>query len=214
MDVVIAGGHGQIALKLERLLADAGHDVRALIRNPDHAADVEAAGAEALVADIEELSAFGIADLIADADAIVFAAGAGPTSGPERKWTVDYGGAAKLIDVAVANSIQRYVMLSAIGADESAPDDGTFNTYLRAKGQADKDLTQSELDYTILRPGPLTNDPGTGEITIGPDAGRGDIPRDDVAATLAAVLEDDATIGLTLELLGGGLPIAQAISQL
>lgn len=214
MDVVIAGGHGQIALKLERLLAEAGHDVRALIRNPDHASEVEAAGAEALVADIEELSAFGLGDLITDADAIVFAAGAGPGSGPERKWSVDYGGAAKLIDVAVANSIPRFVIISSIGADVEAEDDGGFGTYLRAKGQADRDLTQSELDYTIIRPGPLTDDPGTGEITIGPDAGRGDVPREDVAATIAAVLEDDATIGLTLELRSGDLPISEALGQL
>jgi uncharacterized protein YbjT (DUF2867 family) len=199
---------------LERLLADAGHQVRALIRNPDHASDVEAAGAEALVADIEQLDAFALADLIVDADAIVFAAGAGPTSGPERKWTVDYGGAAKLIDVAVANSIPRFVMVSAVGANAAAPDDGTFNTYLRAKGQADSDLTQSELDYTILRPGPLSNDPGTGEITIGANGEGGPVPREDVAATVAAVIEQDATIGLTLEFRGGGLPIAEAVGQL
>jgi nucleoside-diphosphate-sugar epimerase len=214
MDIVIAGGHGQIALKLERLLADAGHEVRALIRNPDHAPEVEAAGAEALVADIEELSAFALADLITDADAIVFAAGAGPGSGPERKWTVDYGGAAKLIDVAVANSIPRYVIVSSAGADAAAEDDGGFGTYLRAKGQADSDLTQSELDFTIVRPGPLTNEPGTGEITVGPAVDAGQITREDVAATIAAVLEADATIGLTLNLRGGGLSVSQAIAEL
>lgn len=214
MDIVIAGGHGQIALKLEKLLSDAGHEVRALIRNPDHASDVEAAGAEALVADLEALSAFALADLIVAADAIVFAAGAGPNSGPERKWTLDYEGAAKLIDVAVANSIPRYVMISSVGADPTAVDDGGFSTYLRAKGQADRDLTQSELDYTIVRPGPLTDEPGTGEITIGSDIEPGPVPRADVAATIAAVLEDDATIGLTLDLRGGGAPIASAIAQL
>lgn len=214
MDIVIAGGHGQIALKLEKILSDGGHQVRALIRNPDHTSDVEAAGAEALVADLESMSAFGLADLIVDADAIVFAAGAGPGSGPERKWTLDYEGAAKLIDVAVANSIPRYVMISSVGADAAAEDDGGFGTYLRAKGQADSDLTQSELDYTIVRPGPLTDDPGTGEITIGPDIEPGSVTRADVAATIAAVLEEDSTIGLTLDLRGGGDPIATAIAQL
>lgn len=214
MDIVIAGGHGQIALILEKLLTDAGHEVRALIRNPDHASDVEAAGAEALIADLEELSAFALADLIVAADAIVFAAGAGPGSGPERKWTLDYEGAAKLIDVAVANSIPRYVMISSVGADPAAKDDGGFGTYLRAKGQADRDLTQSELDYTIIRPGPLTDEPGIGEITIGPDIEPGPVAREDVAATIATVLEEDATIGLTLELRGGGSPIKSAIAQL
>ncbi|MBI2691149.1 MAG: SDR family oxidoreductase [Solirubrobacterales bacterium] len=214
MDIVIAGGHGQIALKLEQLLTDAGHQVRGLIRNPDHVADVEATGAEALIADLEAQSTFALADLIADADAIVFAAGAGPGSGPERKTTVDYEGAAKLIDVAVANSIPRFVMISTVGADREAEDDGGFGTYLRAKGQADSDLTQSELDYTIVRPGPLTDDPGTAEITLGGDIEPGPVTRDDVAATIAAVLDADSTIGLTVDLRGGGLPIAEAISQL
>lgn len=214
MEIVIAGGHGQIALRLAQLLADNGHQVRALIRNPDHAADVEATGAEALVADLETMSAFNLADEIVDADAIVFAAGAGPNSGPERKWTVDYGGAAKLIDVAVANSIPRYVIISSLGADPAAEDDGGFGTYLRAKGQADRDLTQSELDYTIVRPGPLTDDPGTGMIEIGADIEPGPVTRADVAATIAAVLEEDATIGLTLDLRGGDLPIESAVAQL
>ena len=214
MDIVIAGGHGQIALKLEKLLSDAGHEVRALIRNPDHTADVEDAGAEPLIADLESLSAFGIADLIVDAEAIVFAAGAGPGSGPERKWSLDYEGAAKLIDVAVANSIPRFVMISSVGADAAAEDDGGFGTYLRAKGQADSDLTQSELDYTILRPGPLTDDAATGEITIGSDIEPGPVTRADVAATIAAVLEADSTIGLTLDLRGGGAPIEAAVAQL
>jgi uncharacterized protein YbjT (DUF2867 family) len=214
VDVVIAGGHGKIALQLERLLAGSGHEVRALIRNPDHASDVEAAGAEALVADIEKLNAFALADLITDADAIVFAAGAGPDSGPERKWTVDYEGAAKLIDVAVANSIPRYVIVSSSGADPEAEDDGGFGTYLRAKGQADRDLTQSELDYTILRPGRLTDDPGTGTITIGSGFDGGPIPRADVAATIAAVLDAPETYGRILGLGGGGAPIAPALAEL
>ncbi len=168
MDIVIAGGHGQIALRLERLLVAAGHRVRGLIRNPDHAGDLHDAGAEAVVADLEELDIDALADLIGDADAIVFAAGAGPGSGPQRKWTLDYAGAVKLIEVARRNSIARYVIVSSVGADPEADDDGGFGTYLRAKGQADKDLTESGLDYTVIRPGPLTDDPGTGAITIGP----------------------------------------------
>jgi nucleoside-diphosphate-sugar epimerase len=143
MDIVIAGGHGKIAQHLERLLADAGHRVRGLIRNPDHAADLQAAGAEPVVADLEELDVDALAQLLGSADAIVFAAGAGPGSGPQRKWTVDYAGAVKLMEVARRNGIERYVIVSSMGADPDAEDDGGFGTYLRAKGQADQKLVQS-----------------------------------------------------------------------
>jgi uncharacterized protein YbjT (DUF2867 family) len=175
---------------------------------------LQAAGAEAVVADLESLEATALAGLIGTADAIVFAAGAGPGSGPERKWTLDHAGAVKLIDVAKLNGISRYVIVSSIGANSEAEDDGGFGTYLRAKGQADDDLVNSGLDYTILRPGPLTNDPGTGTITIGAGVDDGPIARDDVAATIAAVLETPATSGLTLGLGGGGLPIEQALAEL
>jgi cytosine deaminase len=214
MDVVIAGGHGQIALKLEKLLSEAGHDVRGLVRNPEHAADLSAVGAEAVVADLEALDIPALGDVIGPAEAIVFAAGAGPSSGPERKWTLDYEGAAKLIAVAEQNSIDRYVIISSVGADPNAEDDGGFGTYLRAKGQADRDLAGSGLDFTVIRPGPLTDDPGTGTITIGTDIESGEVTRDDVAATIAAVLEDPATSGLTLDLRGGGQPIDEALAQL
>jgi uncharacterized protein YbjT (DUF2867 family) len=214
MDIIIAGGHGQIALRLEKRLGAAGHRARGLIRNPDHAGDLHDAGAEAVVADLEELDVDGIADLIGDADAIVFAAGAGPGSGPQRKWTLDYAGAVKLMAAARRNAIGRYVMVSSVGADAEAQDDGGFGTYLRAKGQADQKLAESGLDYTVIRPGALTDDPGTGTITVGPGIGGGPIPRDDVAATLAAVLDTPATSGLVLDLRGGGVEIAQALAQL
>lgn len=213
MDVVIAGGHGQIALRLESLLAATGHRVRGLIRNPDHSSEVQAAGAEPVVADLEALEPDAIAALIGSTDAIVFAAGAGPGSDPERKWTLDYAAAIKLVDVAKLNGIGRYVIVSSIGANPEAQDDGGFGTYLRAKGQADKELSESGLDYTILRPGPLTNDPGTGKITIGNGVDDGPISRDDVAATIAAVLAAPETSGLTLGLGGGELEIAQAIAD-
>src|SRR4051812_41025107 len=187
MNIVIAGGHGQIALQLERLLADEEHRVRALIRNPEHDDDVREAGAEPVMADLEELDVDALADAIGSADAIVFAAGAGPGSGPQRKWTLDYGGAGKLMEGARRHGIDRYVIVSSVGADPDAEDDGGFGTYLRAKGQADKKLTESGLAYTIIRPGRLTDDPATGAIAIG--AGRGEIPRADVAAVLAEVLD-------------------------
>ena len=214
MDIVIAGGHGQIALRMEKLLVAAGHRVRGLIRNPDHAGDLQDAGAEAVVADLEELDVDGLADAIGPADAIVFAAGAGPGSGPQRKWTLDYEGAVKLMEVARRNAIGRYIIVSSAGADPEAEDDGGFGTYLRAKGQADKKLAESGLDYTVIRPGPLTDDPGTATITIGVGIGAGPISRDDVAATITAALDSPATSGLVLDLRGGGLPIADALAQL
>jgi uncharacterized protein YbjT (DUF2867 family) len=214
MEIVVAGGHGQIALKLERLLSGAGHSVRGLIRNSDHVGDLNGAGAEELIADLEQLDAKVLAGLIGTADAIVFAAGAGPGSGPERKWTLDYAGATKLIEVAQLNKIPRYVIVSSVGANPEAEDDGGFGTYLRAKGQADAELRESGLDYTVIRPGPLTDDPGTGEITLGFEIEPGPITREDVAATIAAVLDAPNTSGLTLDLRGGGLPIAQALAQL
>jgi uncharacterized protein YbjT (DUF2867 family) len=214
MNVVIAGGHGQIALHLERILADEGHEVRGLVRNPDHAPDLEAAGAAAVVADLEELDVDALAEVVGGADAIVFAAGAGAGSGPQRKWTLDYAGAVKLMEVARRNGIDRYVIVSSTGADPEAEDDGGFGTYLRAKGQADKKLTESGLAYTIVRPGQLTDDPGTGAVEIRLDRFRGSIPREDVAAVLAELLDTPGTAGTAFDLNGGDTAIADAVAAL
>src|SRR4051794_9673431 len=214
MEVVIAGGHGKIALLLERRLAGAGHRARGLIRNPDHADDIRAAGGEPVLADLEALEVGEVAEVVGDADAIVFAAGAGPGSGPERKWTVDYGGAAKLIEVARRNGIERYVIVSSTGADADAEDDGGFGTYLKAKGRADAELAASGLAFTIVRPGPLTNGPATGRVTAAEDAERREIARADVAETLVAVLDRPESAGLAFELMGGETPIPEAIAAL
>jgi uncharacterized protein YbjT (DUF2867 family) len=214
MDVAVAGGHGQIGRRLLRLLAERGDRARGLIRNPDHGADLEAIGADAVLCDLEAEDA-DVASAIAGADAVVFSAGAGPGSGPERKQTVDLGGAVKLIDAAKANGIARYVIVSSMGADNPPPGDDTFPVYLRAKAAADEALAGSGLDYTIVRPGSLTNDPGTGRIDAAQHLGRrGRIPRDDVAATLVAVLDEPATIGKTLEILSGEKEIAEALRNL
>jgi uncharacterized protein YbjT (DUF2867 family) len=209
MLVAIAGGHGQIALRLTRLLAERGDQVRSLIRNPDHADDVRDAGGDPVVCDLEEADDALVATAVRDADAVVFAAGAGPGSGPQRKGTMDLGGAVKLMNAAKAADIRRYVMVSSINADPDHPGDDTFSIYLRAKGEADAELAASGLDYTIVRPGPLTNDPGTGRVKL--DAGRGDVTRDDVAAVLAAVIHEPNTIGRTFELMGGDTPIDEAL---
>jgi uncharacterized protein YbjT (DUF2867 family) len=214
MDVVIAGGHGQIALRLERLLSARGDRARALIRNPDHAADVEAAGAEAVVFDLEEGVADDLAAIVRGADAVVFAAGAGPGSGAERKRTVDLGAAVKLIDAARAAGVRRYAMVSSIGADDPASGGESMRPYLEAKAEADAALTTSGLDFTIVRPGALTNDPGTSKVTAGPDVGRAEIPRDDVAAVLVGVLDEPRTVGKTFVVVSGDTPIPSALAQL
>jgi uncharacterized protein YbjT (DUF2867 family) len=212
MDVVIAGGHGKIALRLARLLSERGDRVRSLIRNTAHAADVEASAAEPVVCDLEATDDAGLARATSGADAVVFAAGGGPGSGPDRKWTMDYGGAVKLIAAAQANGIDRYVMVSSRGADPDAPGDDTFAVYLRAKGKADADLRASGLASTIVRPGRLTDDPGTGRITAGDDVGGGAVGRDDVAVVLAVTVHDPALAGVTFEVVEGETPIEQALA--
>jgi uncharacterized protein YbjT (DUF2867 family) len=209
MLVAIAGGHGQIALRLTRRLRERGDDVRSLIRNPDHADDIRAAGGDPVVCDLEAADAQAVAEAVSGADAVVFAAGAGPGSGAQRKGTMDLGGAVKLIEAAKANDIRRYVMVSSVNADPNAPGDDVFSVYLRAKGEADAELEASGLDYTIVRPGRLTDDPGTGRVQL--DAGRGDVTRDDVAAVLAAVIHEPGTVGRTFELIGGDTPIDEAL---
>jgi uncharacterized protein YbjT (DUF2867 family) len=211
MEVAIAGGHGQIAMRLTHVLAERGDHVRSLVRNPGHCSDVRAAGASPVLADLESGSLNELTQALAGADAVVFAAGAGPGSGPARKETMDYGGAVRLIEAAKAARVRRYVMVSAIGADPQAEGDD-FALYLRAKGRADAELAASGLDFTIVRPGRLTDEPGAGTVALTEEAGYGEISRDDVAAVIAAVLHADATIGRTLVLVGGETPIEQAVA--
>ena len=216
MRVVIAGGHGKIALNLEQLLTRRGDSVAGFIRNPDHAADLQAGGAQPLVVDLENASVDDVASHLEGADAVVFAAGAGPGSGAARKETVDRDAAILLADAAEAAKISRYVMISSMGADANAPDDAgdpVFVAYLRAKGAADDNVrARKALESTIVRPGHLTNDPGTGRVLIADSTGRGNIPREDVAAVLLAVLDTPGTAGQTFEVISGDTPIADAVT--
>ncbi|HZN90023.1 MAG TPA: SDR family oxidoreductase [Thermoleophilaceae bacterium] len=212
MDVVVAGGHGQIALHLLRLLAERGDRARGLIRNPAHAADLEAVGAEPVLCDLEAED--DIARFVEGADTVVFAAGAGPGSGPARKQTVDLGAAVKLIDAARANGIRRYVMVSAIGVGDLDAVSEEMGPYYDAKAAADRRLEESGLDYTTVRPGALTNDIPSGRVQAGLGIGRGSIPRADVAATLLAVLDSPETSGVTFDLIAGDTPIDEAVRSL
>ena len=213
MDVLVAGGHGKIALRLLRLLAAEGHRARGLIRKPEQAADLEALGAEAVLGDLEADAS--LAGYVEGADVVVFAAGAGPGSGPERKRTVDLGGAVKLADAALAVGVRRYVMISSIGADRPDARSGGMRPYLEAKAEADQYVMASGLEYTIVRPGSLTDDPGTGRVRLPTElGGRGEVPRDDVAAVIAKVLDAPNTIGVTFEVFSGDLQVDEAVRSL
>ena len=213
MDVVVAGGHGKVGLRLLKLLAARGDRARGLIRNPAHAADLEAVGAEPVVADLERLD--DVTEFVQAADAVVFAAGAGPGSGPERKQTVDLGAAVKLIDAARNAGVDRYVIVSSIGAHDPGSGPGPMGPYLEAKAAADEALRDSGLDYTIVRPGSLSDDPGTGLVDLSTELGRrGPITRDDVAAILVATLDAPETIGLTFEAFNGDREIELAVRSL
>jgi len=216
MRVVIAGGHGKIALVLERLLSQRGDSVAGLIRNPEQTADLEAAGAEPVVIDLEKASVDAVAEHLRGADAVVFAAGAGPGSGAARKETVDRDAAILLADAAEAAGVDRYLMISAMAADPQATaDDPVFEAYLRAKGVADDAIrARGALSWTVVRPGMLTNDAGTGSVTAGESTGRGSIAREDVAAVLVAVLDEPGTAGQTFDLISGETPITEAVAAL
>ncbi len=213
MHVVVLGGHGKIGLRLLRLLAERGDRARGVIRSPDQEADLKEVGAEAVVVDIENMDLSE--EHVGGADAVVMAAGAGPGSGSARKRTVDYGGAVKLIEAAKAYGIRRYLIVSAMGAADPTRVPEEMRDYYDAKAEADAALVESGLDYTIVRPGGLTDDPGTGMVELAPRLEHsGSVPRDDVAAVLLECLGADNTIGKTFDLLSGETAIAEALRSL
>lgn len=214
MRIVIAGGHGQIALRLEKLLAARGDEVAGIIRKAEQSADLREAGAEPVVLDLESASVEEVTSHLQGADAAVFAAGAGPGSGTDRKDTVDKGAAVLFADAAVRAGVRRFLVVSSMGADPQHKGDEIFDVYLRAKGAADEYVRGLDtLDWTILRPGMLTNDAGNGQVRLEAHTGRGPIPRDDVAAVLAELLDTPATHGLTLELISGSAPVSVAVKS-
>ncbi|MFI6791613.1 SDR family oxidoreductase [Nonomuraea sp. NPDC050383] len=212
MRIIIAGGHGKIALRLGRLLGSAAIG---LVRNPAHVADVEATGARAVVCDLESAGAEELAAILDGADAAVFAAGAGPGSGVARKDTVDRAASVLLADAAERAGVRRFLQVSSMGAGRPpAPgSDEVWTAYITAKTAAEEDLRRRGLDWTIVRPGGLTDEPGTGRVRLAPEVPRGTVPRDDVAAVLAELLRERAAIGRVLELVSGDTPIPEAIAS-
>jgi uncharacterized protein YbjT (DUF2867 family) len=211
MDVVIAGGHGKIGRRLARLLVERGDRVRGLIRNPDHAGDLRADGSEPVLCDLESATADEVAVAVDGAEAVIFAAGAGPGSGAERKLTMDRDGAVKLLEAAHAVAAPRYVMVSSVGAESPPDGDDVFSVYVRAKAEADRALADSDRHWTIVRPGMLTDEPGTGEVRIQTEPIRAEVSRDDVAAVLAAVLHEARSVKRILYVVGGDDPVDEAL---
>src|SRR5215211_5836316 len=199
MKVLVAGAHGKTARRLVRILTEDGHEVRGLVRREEQMPDVETDGAEPVLVDLEEEEVEGAVErAVEGCDAVIFAAGAGPGSGAARKETMDYGGAAKLVEAAEKQGLRRYLMLSSMGAGDLEGGSEAMRPYLIAKARADERLQESGLDYTIIRPGGLTNEEGTGRIDAAESLGRrGQISRDDVARTLADALEMRNTYGKT-----------------
>ncbi|MFI0487326.1 SDR family oxidoreductase [Actinomadura sp. 9N215] len=226
MNIVIAGGHGKIALRLSRLLAARGDTVLGIVRNPDHAGDVRAAGAGPVVCDLESAAPAEVAGHLTGADAVVFAAGAGPGSGTARKDTVDRAASVLMADAAERAGVRGFVQISAMGAGEpptpgtsgaAAPGRGdVWDAYIRAKGEAEDDLRRRDaLDWLILRPGRLTDDPPTGLVTLAePPIGHDVVTRDDVAAVIVALLDASDVRRRTLDLLNGPTRIADAVASL
>lgn len=210
--IIVFGGHGKVALHLTRILSSRGDSVTSVFRNPDHNDDVDATGAQPVVADIESLDVAELAELIKGHDAVVFSAGAGGGN-PERTYAVDRDAAIRVIDATDQAGVRRFVMVSYFGAgpNHGVPEDNSFFAYAEAKAAADEHLRASSLDWTVLGPGTLTLDTATGSIEVGPGAAKGSVTREDVAVVIAATLEDDETIGRTIEFNNGDTPIARAL---
>ena len=214
MRVVVVGGHGKVARLLAPLLVARGDEVVPVVRRPEHADELAALGTQPALLDLEASGADDLAAVLTGADAVVFAAGAGPDGNASRKRTVDLEGSLKSQEAARLTGVRRFVQVSAIGVDEPITDDmpAVWAAYVVAKRDADSALRETDLDWTILRPGGLTDDAGTGRVTLAEHVERGEVPRADVAAVIAAVLHEPSTVGRQLELVAGGTPVAEAVT--
>lgn len=211
MKISIAGANGSIAMLLHPLLKEKGHKIRGLIRNSEQEEELKNAGAEPVICDLEKED--DISGAVGEADVVIFAAGAGPGSGAERKWTVDRDGAIKLIDAAKKNGTERYIMISAMGLDTPRGDE-VFRVYQKAKAEADEALRNSGLDYVIVKPGRLTDEPGKGKIQIGNNLKSGSVTRSDVAAVLSELVDSPEIKKVDFDLLEGEKEIKEVINEL
>lgn len=213
--IAVVGGHGQVARHLLVALRRSEHTPVALVRREAYREELESRGAEMRLLDIEGEGAEQFAAVFEGCDAVVFAAGGGPDGNVERKRTVDLEGSLKSAEGARLAGVRRFVQVSAIGVDDPLPDDTSpvWRAYVEAKRDADAALRESALDWTILRPGGLTDDPATGRVTLAERAERGQVTRADVAAVIAAVLDEPASVGRQWELVGGDVPVGEAVAR-
>jgi uncharacterized protein YbjT (DUF2867 family) len=209
--VLVAGANGQVGQHIVRILAESGHEARAMVRDEDQTSRLRELGGEPIVADLEG----EVAHTVEGCDAVIFSAGGGPGSGAEKKETVDRQGAVKLVEAAKEHGARRYIMVSAMGAADPESGSEAMQPYLFAKARADQTLQESGLDYTIIRPGSLTDDPGTGTVELASSLGRrGEIPREDTARVIVATLERENTFGKTFEVISGEITIEEAVDCL
>ncbi|GAA1450596.1 SDR family oxidoreductase [Mycobacterium cookii] len=216
MRITIFGGHGKVALLLAPLLVEAGHEVSSVVRNPDHVSDVEATGATAVVSSLEDADTAALTELLSGQDGVVWSAGAGGSS-PERTDAVDRDAAIRSMDAAVAAGVKRYVMVSFSGAstEHLVPEDDPFRRYQDAKIAADEHLRGTELGWTVLGPGALTDDPADARVNPAATSRDGDeSPRELVAQVAAAVVADDRATRKTLVFGKGDVPIDDWLSSL
>lgn len=215
LPVTIVGGHGKVALRAARILSEAGAEVYSVIRNPDHAEDVRATGATPVVADVEKLDDDEFREVLRGSGSVVWSAGAGGGN-PERTYAVDRDAAIRSMDACVAEGVERYVMVSYDGAgpDHGVPEDSSFFPYAEAKAAADAHLRETDLKWTILGPGALTDEPGGKSIGVGDDKSEDrKTSRDVVADVIAAVLRRPDTIGRTIDFSDGDTPIGEALTR-
>ena len=214
MIVSIVGGHGSIARQLTPLLVARGHTVRGLVRKQEQFDDLRSDGAEPVLCDLEAATPDDVDDALRGSDLVVFAAGAGPDSGPERKKSLDRDGAIKSVESAVRIGAGRFVIISSMGADDPPDDDDTFSVYLRAKAAADQAVREAHIDAIVVRPGKLTDDDAKRTVDIAATVERGEIPRADVAAVLAELIEVADGVNTTIEVVSGTLPIRNAVARI
>lgn len=217
-DITIIGGHGKVALQLSQILTGDGHRVNSVIRSESQIQDVEDTGANAVVADVQNLDTEGLTELLTGQDAVVWSAGAGGGD-PERTYAVDRDVAIRSMDAAQAAGVNRYVMVSYIGAgqDHGIPEDDSFYAYAQSKADADDHLRASSLNWTILGPGTLTDDETTGMITLEPgqDDDAANTARGNVALVAAAALTaPDTTVGRKIDFADGDTVITEALANL
>ncbi len=216
--ITIIGGHGKIARQLARKLTDRGHSVRGLVRSNEQFDDLRGDGTEPVLCDLEAAGESDLDEALANSDVVVFAAGSGPDSGPERKRTLDRDGAIKAVESAERLGAERFVIISSMGADDPPTDDATFSVYLRAKHDADvavRDASErSGLGHTIVRPGKLIDDESTGLVQLAERTDRAEIPREDVAEVLAELIDSGRGENSTFEVVSGSTPIADAVRAL